>query len=199
MRHDDAAERPVDPLSPLARQVLALNAAGAYTKLIVSGEGNREAKELLTGARPEQMVVGPLANRDDAACVLAALYLWHDCLPESHTISQAINTPAGSFWHAILHRREGDFSNSKYWYARCAGHPALPTIAARANEAINPLPADKSTLRLTHGGWNTDAFVDLVEQVHTRENDPKHRLAIALQQVEWRVLFDQCVRGAAGT
>ena len=51
-----------------------------------------------------------------AACCLAGVWLLHDYLDESHTISQRIDTPSGSFWHGIMHRREGDFSNAKYWF-----------------------------------------------------------------------------------
>ena len=97
------------------------------------------------------------------------------------------------------HRREGDFSNSKYWYARCADHPVLPSLNAQASAILNPLPADKSILRLTAHGWNPKAFVDFVEELHDRHNDPRHRIAVALQRLEWRVLFEHCSRAAAGS
>jgi hypothetical protein len=127
------------------------------------------------------------------------LWLYFDWLYESHRISQQIDTPTGSFWHAIMHRREGDFSNSKYWYARCANHPSLATIAAQAPAVINAMPADKSLLRLIMSGWNPNALVDLVQQVHSTPDDPRHRVAVALQHLEWQILFDHCTRAAAGT
>jgi hypothetical protein len=97
-----------------------------------------------------------------------------------------------------MHRREGDFSNSKYWYAKCENHPVLPTLASQANDVINPYPADVSILKLSHNGWDSDAFVDLVERVHDKPNDPRRKLAVALQQLEWRLLFDYCTRIASG-
>src|SRR5687768_10504407 len=57
-------------------------------------------------------------DRDMARACLAGLWLYHDFLDESHTLSQCIDTPSGSYWHAIMHRREGDFANSKYWFRR---------------------------------------------------------------------------------
>jgi hypothetical protein len=51
-------------------------------------------------------------DRDAAAACLAGLWLYHDFLDESHTISQGLHTPEGSYWHALMHRREPDFSNS---------------------------------------------------------------------------------------
>src|SRR5205085_1887867 len=116
VRQDDSIERPVDPLSELGRRILKVNASEAYGKLVVDGSGNPEAREMLAGRNPEDLFNEPPTNRDEAACVAAALYLWHDSLSESHTISQSIASTSGSFWHAILHRREGDYSNSKYWY-----------------------------------------------------------------------------------
>jgi hypothetical protein len=136
------------------------------------------------------------SNPDEAAALLSGLWLWHDCLDESHKVSQQLHTTSGSFWHAIMHRREGDFSNSQYWYARCQNHPSLQTIAAQANDVINPFPADKQILKLTIHGWNADAFVDFVEGVSENPDDPRHKLAIALQQLEWRTLFDHCIRTA---
>jgi hypothetical protein len=186
---------PTDPLSPLGRRLLKLD-PNAYGGLVPSGEGNATARDLLEGVQASDLITGPIARRDEANGLLAGLWLYFDWLDQSHTISQKIESPTGSFWHAIMHRREGDFSNSQYWYARCQNHPALPTIAAQANDVINPFPADKQILKLTVHGWNSDAFVDLVEDAYDKPEDPRHKLAVALQQLEWRVLFDHCMRAA---
>jgi hypothetical protein len=186
----------LDRLSQTARDVLKMNVADAYTQLVVKGAGNAEAHAALKTLSPDSVLSQSPANRDEAAALFSGLYLWHDCLDESHKLSQQLHTVSGSFWHAIMHRREGDFANSQYWYARCENHPILPTLAAAASEVINPFPADTRTLKITARGWNSDAFVDLVESVYDKPNDPRHKLAIALQQLEWRTLFDHCMRAA---
>jgi hypothetical protein len=189
---------PTDPLSPLARKLLKLDPA-AYSKLIVAGGGGSPpARDILQGVRAEELVATPAPRMIDARAMLAGLWLYFDWLDESHTISQGIEAPTGSFWHAIMHRREGDFSNSKYWYARCATHPALAPLAARAGPFVNESPADKSLLRIVASGWNPNGFVDLVQAVHDSPHDPRHKLAIALQRIEWQTLFDHCTRAALG-
>lgn len=101
-----------------------------------------------------------------------------------------------SFWHAIMHRREGDFSNSQYWYAKCRSHPIIATMGPTASQLIHPLPADKHLLRLISNGWDTNAFVDFVQMVHDHPTDPRREIARSLQQMEWRLLFDHCTRAA---
>jgi hypothetical protein len=187
-----------DILSANAREILRINAATAYSALVPSGEGSAEARKLLAALAPDQLLNRFTAHRQDGQAMLAGLWLWHDFLDESHKLAQQIETSNGSYWHAIMHRREGDFSNSKYWLARCANHPIYPTLAVRADDVIRPYPVDKSIFRLTSQGWDAGAFVDLVEQVRARPADPRHGLAVALQQLEWRLLFGHCTRGAAG-
>src|SRR5688572_1252116 len=54
--------------------------------------------------------------RLDPACH-AGLWLLHDFLEESHAISQDDESdPDRNFWHAVMHRREPDAWNSKYWW-----------------------------------------------------------------------------------
>jgi hypothetical protein len=60
--------------------------------------------------------------------VRAGLFLYIDELDLSHRLSQDLDSPTGSYWHAIMHRREGDFSNSKYWLNRAGRHPFLATM-----------------------------------------------------------------------
>ena len=187
-----------DYLSPFARETLALDISDSYRRLVVRGDGNAQAKKLLAGATSKQMIWGAVHSEEDANAMLAGLWLWHDWLDESHRISQSLSSATGSFWHAIMHRREGDFSNSKYWYARCQSHPVLGQMANQVGQILHALPADKVFLRLMSGGWNPSAFVDLVESVEADERSAKHAAAVSLQQLEWRLLFDHCTRAAAG-
>lgn len=39
----------------------------------------------------------------------------------SHQIAQRFNTAMACWIHAVLHKIEGDETNSRYWYARTAG------------------------------------------------------------------------------
>lgn len=187
-----------DDLSPFARDVLQLDLKSAYTQLVPSSAGNPMVRRQLEDATPDLMLASVVVSKPDAQAMLAGLWLWHDYLDESHQISQSLASATGSFWHAIMHRREGDFSNSKYWYARCRNHPIIGTLTNQAAQILHPLPADKRLLRLINPTWDPEAFVDLVESVHQRPNDPLHATAVSLQQLEWRILFDHCTRAAAG-
>jgi hypothetical protein len=187
-------ESQTDILSARAREVLGVNPL-AYQSLVVVGAGDERAKGILEGlAGADVFVEGAGKSEEMGNATLAGLWLFHDWLDESHTISQSIHSATGSFWHAIMHRREGDFSNSKYWYARVNGHPVLPTLAMQAGDILRQEPADKDLLRLIANGWNPNAFVDLVEAVYNDQTDGRRAIAVRLQQLEWKVLFEFCAR-----
>ena len=59
----------------------------------------------------------------------AALWLLAGELDRSHAVSQEAHSAEGSFWHGIMHRREGDFWNSKYWFRRVGKHPVFEQLA----------------------------------------------------------------------
>jgi len=186
----------IDRLSPAGRAVLRLGGPAAYGQLVPQNSGSAEARTALTSLL--NVLDAPPGDRDEADCLLAALWLWHDFLDEAHAIVQKIETRSGSYWHAVMHRREGDFSNSKYWYARAEGHPIYMTLATRADDLLRQVPADKQVFRITARGWNPSALVDLVEAVYQKPNDPRHGLAVALQRLEWQTMFDAGVRASAG-
>src|SRR5688572_12812848 len=79
-----------------------------------AGTFRRDARSVLESLTVETAFArGQIADRDMATCCLSAVWLLHNELDESHSLSQQIDTPSGSFWHGIMHRREGDFSRSE--------------------------------------------------------------------------------------
>ena len=184
-----------DDLSAPARAVIGTNPL-AYTHLVVHGDTNPTSRELLSRLRPDNVLAHPAANPHAVRPLLAGLWLWHDALEESHTISQALPSPTGSFWHAIMHRREGDFSNAKYWFARCRRHPALAHIAALIRSDLGAAASTAPLHRLVENEWDPDAFVDVVEAAHRKPADPLHPVAVRLQKLEWRGLFEHCLTQA---
>jgi hypothetical protein len=86
-------------------------------------------------------------------------HLWHDHWHEAHALAQAFEgDPDCDLIHGLLHRREGDASNSRYW-ARSAGeHPAYAPIAA----AVAPILATTAweNRLVKNAKWMPEAFID---------------------------------------
>ena len=74
---------------------------------------------------------------DEHEALICGLLLLNDDLHASHDISQGIKTPTGSFWHAIMHRREGDAGNANYWWRLTGEHPAFALIFENAREYLH--------------------------------------------------------------
>lgn len=105
---------------------------------------------------------------DLAPELAAAIWLYVDELDQSHTISQGIAGPIGAYWHGIMHRREGDFGNAKYWLRQARG------------------------IDLAIGGYEPSMFVDQVEAA--RGSNPRE--LVEMQRREWMALFTYCAERA---
>lgn len=153
----------------------------------------RSALELLTSSTAFAHV--QIADRQMAECCVSAAWLLHDFLDESHRISQQIETTSGSFWHGIMHRREGDYSNAKYWFRRVGRHAAFAALGQRAAELAAERGAEQAIKKLiTAGTWDACGFVDLCEMA--RDKKQAAELCVDIQQAEWELLFDHCYRVA---
>ncbi|MCC6794792.1 MAG: hypothetical protein IT366_06705 [Candidatus Hydrogenedentes bacterium] len=137
----------------------ALPLQQAMAQLVVKHGASRELKTLV-----ESTIASPELSSNEALC--AGLWLYVDELDRSHVISQGIEDATGSYWHGIMHRREGDFSNSHYWFHRVGNHPAMKKI----------------------DGYDAHRFIDEVEGQHV--NSPA--ALIDLQRREWVALFEWC-------
>lgn len=102
--------------------------------------------------------------------VRAGLLLWNDDLDASHSISQGIETSTGSFWHAIMHRREGDAGNSLYWWRRTGQHPAFPLVNQAVLEVLkyetSGVAQDFRAALERAQNWLPDEFVHHCSRAH---------------------------------
>jgi hypothetical protein len=93
--------------------------------------------------------------------------LWHDCFSEAHQLAQSHEGQADfDLLHAIFHRREGDYSNSKYWFSSAGKHPCYLNIV-EAFSADN-LNAWRIKL-LPQGIWIPSAFVSEISRLQVTE------------------------------
>lgn len=130
--------------------------------------------DVWVGQQIAQVTSNGHQSATDLTAMKAGLYLLHDEFDASHSCSQSIeglgSLHSGDFWHAILHRREPDYGNAKYWFRHVGRHPVFdqlaPLVKQRLDEIVGPLSATlqrwKSRL-ITSSGWDPFAFVDLCE------------------------------------
>ncbi len=139
-----------------------------------------------------------LVDREMGELCLAAVWLIHDYLAESHTISQGIESTSGAYWHAIMHRREPDESNAKYWIHRIGDHPVYQPLCAAARQLAEHLEAPGEAAFLAQQRtWDPEAFVDLCAGARRKHNSHES-LCRLVQQREWELLFDACYSAAVG-
>ena len=136
----------------------------AMPDLVVAGSPDTELVlrvDALIAAHPE-------ISAHPGLC--AGLWLYIDDLHRSHTVSQHLETPTSAFWHAIMHRREGDFANSHYWFRKTGLHPAMTLIPGYdPHELVDEVAA--------HHGHNPESLV-------------------SRQRLEWTSLFKWCAEEA---
>lgn len=164
-----------DPIERALRPLFeALPIDRAMQHLVVNGSAAHDCEGLLVKALADPALKGKQTLE-------AGLWLYVDDLARSHDVSQKLARPSGSFWHAIMHRREGDFTNSHYWYRKAGQHPVISRIdsgggGAGAGTAI--------------GNYEPHAFIDRVERAYQQQSDSSD--LVALQRLEWVALFEWC-------
>lgn len=159
-------------MNSAAQQFLTQDAIQNYARE-VDPSGNDSVFEKLQELEAGSLVEGSIRDREMADCCKSGIWLLHNFLHESHDLSQSIHSPEGSWWHAIMHRTEGDFSNSKYWYRRAGEHEAFNDIGAN---------------------FDPYAFVDRCQKEYGRGplSDETQQIAFA----EWEALFKYCQQNA---
>jgi hypothetical protein len=171
---------------------------GARLNELGPGRADASVRGMLAGLTCESLTAPHrLADRDMAQACLAGLWLRGDFLDESHRISQDLENPTGSYWHGIMHRREPDYDNSKYWFRRVGAHPVFGALAPVARKLAAGAAAGQGAVYVSAGeDWDPLRFVDLCQAA---VDDPAlDALGRQIQRCEWELLFDYCYRQAIG-
>jgi len=160
------------------------------------GSPHEQVRGQLQGLNADQLLPDArVKDRSMAQCCVAGLWLLHNFLDESHRISQDVATTSGSFWHGIMHRREGDFGNAKYWFQRVGEHPVYEPLSSEARQIALQSNARHDAQWLKDEEWDAFQFVDLCELVW-RGKPEYDALCRQLAWAEWQLLFDHCFRRA---
>jgi hypothetical protein len=90
--------------------------------------------------------------------VRAVLHLMNDDVDRAHAIAQAAEgDPTLDYVHAIVHRRGGEWDNSKYWFSRAGAHPVLLAVHGPEREAsarfVDRCRADAGEKTLAQDQW----------------------------------------------
>ncbi|MEO5804091.1 MAG: hypothetical protein ABIR24_11240, partial [Verrucomicrobiota bacterium] len=109
------------------QKILSLLQADELASLGPETRANREPLQILEN-KLRRAFSETKFSESSQTLIRSLVLLWHDYLDESHSISQEIHSSDGSFLHGIMHRREPDYGNAKYWFHRVGGHSSYPIL-----------------------------------------------------------------------
>jgi len=161
-----------------------------------------EVPQLGPGPRPDVMERAPLEilvdrfsadhdlSSESAVLLRAVLLLYHDHHDPAHDLVQDLSNQDGALIHAVVHRREPDYWNAKYWFRRVDMHPVYLALGRRL-PSLTPSGEHQPLVRkLTlPGAFDPFAFVDLAEQMERQsEDNPTVRWLRQIQHAEFEEL-----------
>ena len=75
-----------------------------------------------------------IGHAENFALVRGGLLYAIDAIHEAHAFFQDAKGDLGAYWHGMMHRREGDFENARYWFRRAGVLPCFATLHRAASE-----------------------------------------------------------------
>lgn len=178
-----------NPESPLPASILEL-----YRPFSLPELGPESRSETLSSLEIKSRLDDALADSDSsikelADLALSALLLWHDHLDASHDISQNQHNSVGSYLHGIMHRREPDYWNSKYWFRQSGNHPKAALLSAKVIKILEEIPWTPANA--LSNSWDSSRFVDLVNQALNQDRSEEAADCVKqIQALEFETLLE---------
>ena len=138
-------------------------------------------------AADDELIAGGKTVGDETmfSLVRGALLYAVDALAQTHALVQKVNSDEAAYWHGMVHRREGDFDNARYWFRRAGTLAFFP--------ALHRAAAEHSPTMSRQQNWDAYLVTGQCEQVRFGADDLTAEL-LKLQRTEFEVLFDYCWR-----
>ena len=163
-------------------------------------------KSYLDRTTPEALFPGS-GRQDLGQLVLAGLHQKNDDLEAAHALcveaGRDSDLPEASYWHGMVHRREGDFEGARRWFRKTTNLEVLPGICGSTVvllQRVMQMPeygsARELALRLmqqlhSEGTWDPCHFLGLCEACIGDGTAEERRLLEEVQEIEFRALFDR--------
>lgn len=158
----------------------------AIAEILASDGDGQKLMPLTMGGQPAREMAQRIRGVVCPPGVRAGLFVYAGSFELAHEVAQDLHTPEGSYWHAVLHRREPDPGNASYWFHRVGEHPVFPALLDRAR--------DIAPERDFGPRWDPYAFIEICEAARHGSGGDLEQTAREIQLAEWQLLFDYCVR-----
>ena len=120
-----------------------------------------------------------------AALIRSLLFYASDALPEAHRIVQDASGDLAAYIHGMIHRREADFDNARYWYRRAGELPFF--------SALQSACADVSEDIAKQTNWDPYLFTGMCERSKYGSRTPVKMLT-EIQKAEFHGVLDYIYR-----
>ena len=131
----------------------------------------------------------PIQDPAQFTLVRGAVLYALDELDAAHRIFQEDHSDLGSYWHGMMHRREGDFENARYWFWRAGRLPAFQEMH-EASRSVSPTMARQE-------GWDPYLLTGQCEQVRFGAHELTQECQ-RLLRVEFDALLEHSWKKALG-
>ena len=164
-----------------------LRAEGLLRKLFPGDIRDSAAWWKLREANDATVAGRPIGVPEAFAVVRGGLLYALDDLAGCHDFFQNTASNLVSYWHGMMHRREADFDNARYWFRRTGALPFFDTLHRRASEISADMAKQSS--------WDPYLFTGQCEQQRFGADYDNGEL-VRLQRAEFDVVFDYAWRQA---
>lgn len=159
-----------------------------------------------------QITAIPLTEENDEKrayeiALKGAFLIYNDSLSKGHDELQDrlvyARHDTSSYWHGIMHRKEGDYNNAKHWCP--SDHPIHEELLQKARAYVQGQTIQNAELKSSlnelvgQSKWDPRLFVDIVkEHVTSGLDEEAATLLNNIQKIEIDLLLDYTCEKAVG-